>query len=72
MKHTDSLSVILYFKKIWNSYSNWTLVEVVEVSNHPFFMASQFHPEFASRPLSARPLFKGFIQACLQLQKQKK
>lgn len=49
-----------------------TLVEVVEVTNHPFFIASQFHPEFASRPLSARPLFKGFIQACLQIQKQKK
>jgi CTP synthase len=49
-----------------------TLVETVELKNHPFFIASQFHPEFASRPLSARPLFKGFIQACLQNQQGKK
>jgi CTP synthase len=47
-------------------------VETVELNNHPFFIASQFHPEFASRPLSARPLFKGFIQACLQPQQGKK
>jgi CTP synthase len=49
-----------------------TLVETIELKNHPFFIASQFHPEFASRPLSARPLFKGFIQACLQGQAKKK
>jgi CTP synthase len=49
-----------------------TLVEIVEIKNHPFFIASQFHPEFASRPLAARPLFKGFVQACLQTQQGKK
>ncbi|RPJ45153.1 MAG: hypothetical protein EHM19_05745, partial [Candidatus Latescibacterota bacterium] len=39
------------------------LVEIVEIPGHPFFIASQFHPEFRSRPLAAAPLFAGFIQA---------
>ncbi|MBM0741012.1 CTP synthase [Phormidium sp. CLA17] len=41
------------------------LVEIVELSNHPFFIASQFHPEFQSRPNLPHPLFKGFIRAAL-------
>ncbi len=44
------------------------LVEIVELSNHPFFIASQFHPEFQSRPSLPHPLFKGFIQAALKQQ----
>jgi CTP synthase len=44
------------------------LVEIVELSNHPFFIASQFHPEFQSRPSLPHPLFKGFIQAALAKQ----
>jgi len=38
-----------------------TLVEIVEVPGHPFFVATQFHPEFKSRPLSPHPLFREFI-----------
>lgn len=41
------------------------LVEVIEGVGHPFFLASQFHPEFKSRPNRAHPMFDGFIQACL-------
>lgn len=37
------------------------LVEIIEASNHPFFIASQFHPEFKSRPNRPHPLFDGFI-----------
>ncbi|MGI0484534.1 CTP synthase [Pantanalinema rosaneae CENA516] len=43
------------------------LVEIVELPNHPFFLATQFHPEFQSRPSSPHPLFRGFIQAALSL-----
>jgi CTP synthase len=43
-----------------------SLVEIVELSSHPFFVASQFHPEFKSRPLECHPMFKGFIKAALQ------
>jgi CTP synthase len=42
------------------------LVEVVELDDHPFFLASQFHPEFKSRPERPAPLFKGFIAAALR------
>jgi CTP synthase len=39
------------------------LVELIELPDHPFFMASQFHPEFLSKPNRPHPLFKGFIAA---------
>lgn len=42
------------------------LVEVIEGINHPFFVASQFHPEFTSRPNRPNPLFSGFIEALLR------
>jgi CTP synthase len=41
------------------------LVEVVELDDHPFFVASQFHPEFKSRPERPAPLFRSFIGAAL-------
>jgi CTP synthase len=41
------------------------LVEVIELENHPFFVASQFHPEFKSRPERPAPLFRDFIAAAL-------
>jgi CTP synthase len=39
------------------------LVEMVEIPDHPWFLASQFHPEFTSNPRDGHPLFKGFISA---------
>ena len=42
------------------------LIEIVELKDHPFFVASQFHPEFKSRPLRPHPLFKEFIKASLK------
>lgn len=42
---------------------NGQLVEIIEVPDHPFFVATQFHPEFKSRPTSAHPLFREFIAA---------
>jgi CTP synthase len=41
------------------------LVEIVELQDHPWFVASQFHPEFKSRPERPHPLFDGFIGAAL-------
>jgi len=41
------------------------LVEVIELADHPFFVASQFHPEFKSRPVRPAPLFRDFITAAL-------
>jgi CTP synthase len=59
-----------------NQYESWgirpvgineknNLVEVIEGIDHPFFVASQFHPEFKSRPNRAHPMFAGFLKACL-------
>jgi CTP synthase len=44
------------------------LVEIIELSPkvHPFFVATQFHPEFKSRPLNPHPLFKAFMKSCIK------
>ena len=43
-----------------------SLVEMIEIKDHPWFLASQFHPEFLSKPNVPHPLFRGFIGACLK------
>lgn len=45
------------------------LVEIIEIKNHPFFVGSQFHPEFQSRPLAPHPLFYGFLKAVVKINK---
>jgi len=42
------------------------LIEIIELEDHPWFVASQFHPEFTSRPTRPQPLFKGFIEASIK------
>jgi len=42
------------------------LVEIIEIKDHPYFIASQFHPEFKSRPNRPHPLFKGLVKASLE------
>ncbi|WP_411954091.1 CTP synthase [Alkalibacillus sp. S2W] len=41
------------------------LAEIIEISDHPWFVASQFHPEFKSRPTRPQPLFKKFVEHCV-------
>jgi CTP synthase len=48
-----------------------TLVETVELPDHPWFFASQFHPEFTSTPRDGHPLFQGFVAAASTFQKSK-
>lgn len=43
------------------------LVEAIEITDHPFFIGTQFHPEYISRPLDPHPLFIDFIATCLKL-----
>lgn len=43
-------------------YEPLDLVEIIEIEDHPYFVATQFHPEFKSRPLKPHPLFKEFIK----------
>ena len=47
-----------------------TLVEVVELPDHPWFVACQFHPEFTSTPRDGHPLFSGFVSAAVEYSKQ--
>jgi CTP synthase len=44
------------------------LAELIELRDHPYFVGCQYHPEFQSKPNKPHPLFKGFIQACLEYQ----
>ncbi|MDH5421809.1 MAG: CTP synthase [Acidimicrobiia bacterium] len=46
------------------------LVEIIELPGHPFFVASQFHPEFKSRPDQPHPLFEGFVRAAKERSRQ--
>src|ERR1035441_10677848 len=47
------------------------LVEIIELPRHPFFIGSQFHPEFRSKPHQPHPLFTGFIAAALERNSQR-
>lgn len=52
---------------IFSGYSeDMRRVEIIELPEHPFYMASQYHPEFVSRPGKPDPLYKGFIEACIK------
>ena len=52
--------------KISGTSPDGLLVEIVEIENHPYFIASQFHPELKSRPNKPAPLFVGLVKACLK------
>lgn len=53
-------------------FSGWSLdsrlVEIIEIPDHPWFIACQFHPEFTSTPRDGHPLFQGFVRAALAQQ----
>ena len=55
-------------------FSGWSLkgklVEIVEIPDHPWFIACQFHPEFTSTPRDGHPLFSGFVRAALRCHRQ--
>ena len=55
-----------YGLKISGNSPDKNFVEIVELSDHPWFLACQFHPEFKSKPLKPHPLFVSFIQAAAQ------
>ena len=56
--------------RVTGEYTERRLAEIIELPNHPFFIAVQFHPEFKSRPTRAHPLFRGFIAAALEFKSQ--
>ncbi len=56
--------------KISGISPNGNLVEIIELEDHPWFLAGQFHPEFKSSPMSPHPLFKSFVASSIQYRKQ--
>ena len=50
-------------------YPKKNLVEIIELSDHPFFIATQFHPEFLTRPVKPHPLFAALISAGIRNKK---
>src|SRR5215210_4357893 len=51
------------------TFQEGRLVEIIELPDHPWFVASQFHPEFKSRPTRPAPLFRAFVGAALERSK---
>jgi len=52
--------------KIVGIYPEKDLVEIIEIPEHPWFVATQFHPEFNSKPQNPHPLFRDFVKAAMQ------
>ena len=57
---------------IFSGHSKDGLVEIIELADHPWFFACQFHPEFTSTPRKGHPLFESFIQASVEYRRTKK
>jgi len=54
---------------IGGTLPNGRLVEIIEIKDHPWFVGTQFHPEFKSRPTKPHPLFREFVKAALRNRK---
>ena len=63
MKYRDRMSEKGF--TISGTSPDGTLAELIELRDHPYFLACQYHPEFQSKPNKPHPLFRGFIEACL-------
>jgi CTP synthase len=61
-KYTDDLE--RRGLKVTGETPDKRFVEIVEIPDHPYFLACQFHPEFKSKPMQPHPLFRSFIHAC--------
>ena len=53
--------------KVAGTSPDGSIVEAIEISDHPFFIGTQFHPEYISRPLDPHPLFVEFVKVCLEI-----
>ena len=51
---------------------DYPIMQILELPGHPFFVGTQFHPEFTSRPLTPNPLYVGFVEAALKHNKSRK
>jgi CTP synthase len=63
-------TLVAHGLKLTGATPDGTYVEIVEVTDHPWFIGCQFHPEFKSKPLAPHPLFRSFISAAHQYHEQ--
>jgi len=47
-------------------HPKYQIMQILELKDHPFFIATQYHAEFTSKPLNPNPLFKGFVEAVVK------
>ena len=57
---------VYYLMKLPKERTDDLVNAIIELKNHPFFVGTQFHPEFKSRPLKPHPLFKEFIKSAIK------
>ena len=69
--NTDYVDLLEKHGLMVTGWHKGILPEIVELKNHPFFIAGQFHPEFASRPQKPHPLFDGLVKAAIKYNKSK-
>ena len=66
MRHRTDVILLKKHGMIFSGLSpDGRIVEMIELKDHPWFVATQAHPEFKSRPNRPHPLFRGFIEAAL-------
>ncbi len=79
-RHRHRLEFTLSYKDLFLSHGlrfgginpESNLVETIELPGHPWFMGTQYHPEFKSKPTEPHPLFKDFIRAAVEYRKKRK
>ncbi|MBW6463311.1 MAG: CTP synthase [Firmicutes bacterium] len=70
--NNDYMTVLERAGMVFSGYNEQDeLVEMIELKDHPWFVAVQFHPEFKSRPTRSHPLFRGFIGAAIEMKKNR-
>ena len=69
--HTYRQQFEAHGMRIAGTSPDGSLVEIIEVDDHPWFLAVQFHPEFQSQPTAAHPLFAGFVEAAIKRRRQR-
>lgn len=79
-RHRHRFEFTMKYKDVFQEYGmnfggihpGSNLVEIIELKDHPWFIATQFHPEFQSKPTEPHPLFKAFIKAAVDKKTSKK
>ena len=70
MTGVQTCALPIYGVKLSGISPDGRIVEMIEIEEHPWFVATQAHPELKSRPNRPHPLFKGFVRAAVEHEKR--